>query len=79
MAGLPGPVRDRTYRELCEYLNAALPPDAWSQSKTVRCGIHPFAATHSVAVLQCGPAHDEIAAALQDFRRNHAQSVANLN
>jgi len=77
VANLPGPARNRTYRELCAHLRAALPADAWRSAAAVPCGVHPFGATHAVAVLQRGPAHDEIAAALETFRRR-AETLARL-
>jgi hypothetical protein len=74
MADLPSPLRDRTYRELCAHLRAALPPEAWASDTATKCGVHPFGATHAVAVLQRGPAHDQIAAALEEFRRGRTQA-----
>jgi hypothetical protein len=76
-AGLPTTAhRQRLYRELTGYLEAAVPPDAWRQSGGVTCGIHPFPATHSLAVLIPGPAHEHIAAALQRFRQQRAEPIA---
>ena len=77
VADLPGPARDRNYRELCAHLQAALPADAWRSSSAVPCGVHPFGATRAVAVLQRGAAHNQIAAALESFRRR-AETLAKV-
>lgn len=78
VADLPGPLRDRTYRALCEHLKASLPADEWRTRAGLPCGVHPFGATQAIAVLQRGPAHEKIAAALESFRRSHAETLASI-
>jgi hypothetical protein len=70
--------RQRLFRELTAYLEAAVPPDTWKQSGGLACGIHPFLATHSLAVLIPGPAHEQIEAALQRFRQQRAETLARI-
>jgi hypothetical protein len=67
--------RQRLYRQVITHLKASVPADAWGSSGTTRCGIHPFPAMHSLAVLQRGPLHDQIEAALHEFRQKHQENA----
>jgi hypothetical protein len=71
--------RQRLYRELVAHLQAAVPPQEWKEAGGVRCGIHTFLATDSVAVLQRGPLHEHIEAALQEFRRRRETTTLGMN
>src|SRR5688572_8362403 len=76
MADLPTTAhRQRLYREVVAHLRAAVPPDSWTSRDAVSCGIHPFLATNSLAVLQRSELHEKIDAALRDFRELHARKT----